>query len=226
MKWYFWTVGLLALSLVFGLGLLTYAMYVLLAVMLISRLLARSWTENLTAERECNRTTANVGDTVAVVVTIRNHGWLPVAWLLLEDMLPSRALIFEPPNLRPLRQRQALVSLGREGRATMYYQLECNRRGFYQVGPLVMETGDLFGLHRRLRVATTPHFLMVYPQVVPLAGYDLASRRPIGEIRMGHRLYEDPTRIAGVRRYEAGDPLNRINWRATAQDRHAAEQDL
>jgi uncharacterized protein (DUF58 family) len=75
----------------------------------------------------------------------------------------------------------------------------------------------LFGLHRRFRVDTAPHFLLVYPQVVPLSGYELASRRPIGEIRMQHRLYEDPTRIAGVRRYEAGDPLNRVHWRATAR---------
>jgi uncharacterized protein (DUF58 family) len=48
-------------------------------------------------------------------------------------------------------------------------------------------------------------------------GYDIASRRPIGDVRLSHRLYEDPTRIAGVRPYEAGDPLNRIHWRATAR---------
>jgi uncharacterized protein (DUF58 family) len=30
-------------------------------------------------------------------------------------------------------------------------------------------------------------------------------------------LYEDPTRIAGVREYQVGDPLNRIHWRATAR---------
>ena len=42
---------------------------------------------------------------------------------------------------------------------------ECNRRGYYQIGPLVLETGDLFGLHRRYRVATEPHFLLVFPQV-------------------------------------------------------------
>ena len=41
--------------------------------------------------------------------------------------------------------------------------------------------------------------MLVYPKVVPLSGYDIASRRPIGEIRMTHRLFEDPTRIAGVR---------------------------
>ena len=34
---------------------------------------------------------------------------------------------------------------------------------------------------------------------------------------MSYRLFEDPTRVAGVRRYEAGDPMNRINWRATAR---------
>jgi uncharacterized protein (DUF58 family) len=52
---------------------------------------------------------------------------------------------------------------------------------------------------------------------VPLEGYDVSSRRPIGEVRMSHRLYEDPTRIAGVRQYQPGDPLNRVHWRATAR---------
>ena len=52
---------------------------------------------------------------------------------------------------------------------------------------------------------------------MPLEGFDIASRRPIGEVRIAHRLFEDPTRIAGVRRYEAGDPLNRVHWRATAR---------
>ena len=126
----------------------------------------------------------------------------PIAWLLLEDVLPRGALMFEPPNLGVEGRRMQLTMVGSRGRSTILYQLQCNRRGYYQIGPLVIETGDLFGLHRRYRVATEPHFLLVYPQVIPLAGYDIASRRPIGEIRIQHRLYEDPTRIAGVRRYE------------------------
>jgi uncharacterized protein (DUF58 family) len=66
-------------------------------------------------------------------------------------------------------------------------------------------------------VATEPHYVLVYPKVVPLEGYDIASRRPIGEIRLMHRLFEDPTRISGVRLYQSGDPLNRVHWRATAR---------
>jgi uncharacterized protein (DUF58 family) len=142
---------------------------------------------------------------VAVVITVKNAGWLPVVWALIEDLLPRRAITYQPPSLQLL------------GRRTMFYPLKCNRRGYHQIGPLVVETGDLFGLHRRYRVLTSPHFLLVYPTVVPLEGFELASRRPIGEVRISHRLYEDPTRIVGVRPYEMGDPLNRIHWRATAR---------
>lgn len=217
MRWFTGAIMLLLIALVFGLGLLAYAMYALLGVMLVSRWMSRSWVENLTAERECNRLSANVGDLVAVVVAVKNVGSLPVAWLLLEDLLPRKALSQPPPSLRVEGRRIKLAMLASRGGVAVFYQLRCQRRGYFQIGPLVMETGDLFGLHRRFRVDTEPHFLLVYPEVVPLGGYELASRRPIGEIRMQHRLYEDPTRIAGVRRYEAGDPMNRVHWRATAR---------
>jgi uncharacterized protein (DUF58 family) len=217
MRWFAGAILLLAIALTFGLGLLAYAMYVLLAVMLVSRVLSRTWIENIAADRECNRLSANIGDRVAVVINLRNRGVLPIAWLLMEDLLPASALIHEPPNLRPEGRRLQLTMLRSHGQNTLLYQLTCNRRGYYQIGPLVLETGDLFGLHRRYRVATEPHFLLVYPQVVPLAGYEIASRRPIGEIRLQHKLYEDPTRISGVRQYAAGDPMNRVHWRATAR---------
>jgi uncharacterized protein (DUF58 family) len=58
---------------------------------------------------------------------------------------------------------------------------------------------------------------MVYPKVVPLPKYDFASERPIGEIRLQNRLFEDPTRTAGVRQYVLGDPLQRVHWKITAR---------
>ena len=217
MRWFGAVVLILVAALAFGLGLLAYAMYALLGVMLVSRWLARHWIQNLSAQRECNRYSVNTGDTVAVVVTLENKGLLPVAWVLAEDLLPRRAFKYQPPSLQVRGNRTELTMLMGRGRHTLLYQLQCNRRGYHQIGPLVVETGDLFGLHRRYRVLTSPHFLLVYPEVVPLEGFELASRRPIGEVRISHRLYEDPTRIAGVRRYETGDPLNRIHWRATAR---------
>jgi len=216
MRWFAAVVGLLIAALVFQLGLLAYAMYALLGIMLLSKWLSRTWVENLTAIRECNRVAVNVGEKVAVVITLRNRGLLPVAWALVEDLLPRGAMIFDPPSLSLLGSRLQLFSFKPRGQAMLFYQLQCNRRGYHQIGPLMVETGDLFGLDRRYRMLTSPHFLLVYPEIAPLEGYELASRMPLGEVRMSHRLFEDPTRIAGVRAYEAGDPLNRVHWRATA----------
>jgi uncharacterized repeat protein (TIGR01451 family) len=217
MKWFFGAAVLLLTALLLESGLLAYAMYVLLAVLIISRALARSWIEGISASRKCAQQTAEIGESVQVDITVRNAGWLPVPWVLLEDLLPQAALEQKPPRLRIKGKRLQIRMLpaGKEVKAD--YEIQCDMRGYYQIGPMVMESGDLFGLHRRYRVDAEPHYLLVYPKVVPLQGYDLASRRPIGDVRMIHRLFEDPTRISGVRPYEAGDPLNRVHWRATAR---------
>jgi len=216
MKWFFGACVMLLLALILESGLLAYAMYVLLAMLILTRVLARTWTGNLSATRTCRKVTAEIGDIVPVEVTVRNTGTMPVPWVLLEDMLPRLAL---QPNQRRLsvKGKRIAIRLIRAGNeAHLNYQLRCRMRGYYQIGPVIMESGDVFGLHRRYRVDAEPHYLLVYPKVVPLQGYDLASRRPIGDVRLIHRLYEDPTRTAGVRPYEHGDPLNRMHWRATA----------
>lgn len=217
MIWYAGAILILLFALIFKLSLLAYAMYALLGVLLVSRWLTRSWAASLSAKRTVDKLAAEVGQTVSVELTIENTGKFPIAWVLLEDLLPRAAIMFDPPNLAVTGRRIELTMMKPNGIKTLLYQLTCNRRGYYQIGPLVLETGDLFGLHRRYRVATEPQFLMVLPKVMPLAGYEVVSKRPIGEVRMTYRLFEDPTRIAGVRAYERGDPLNRVSWKATAR---------
>ncbi len=217
MKWLLVAVALLVVGLVFHLGLLVYAMYVLLAVLVVSRFLARQWIEHLSAERACDRTKAQIGQRATVVVTVQNQGRLPILWVLLEDSLSVEALTQNPPRLRIDGACAQIARVSAKGELPLEYQVEFLTRGYYQLGPLLVETGDLFGLHRRYRVLGEPHFVTVYPRVVAVEGYDLASRRPLGEVRLTHRLFEDPTRISGVRPYQSGDPLNRIHWRATAR---------
>ncbi|MFP6764419.1 MAG: DUF58 domain-containing protein [Planctomycetaceae bacterium] len=217
MRWLLGGILLLLLGIAFQLGLLVYAMYALLGVILLSRHLVQQWISNLSATRECSGDIAEIGEQVAVIVRIKNSGGMPVPWVLIEDSLPPAALSERPPRMRIKGHRLALLQIAGHSEKSLLYQLTFNRRGYYQLGPVLVESGDLFGLHRRFKVATEPHFVMVYPRVVPLTGYDLASRRPIGEIQLTHRLFEDPTRVAGVRQYQQGDALNRIHWKATAR---------
>jgi uncharacterized protein (DUF58 family) len=217
MRWLIGAAVVLLVAVALDLGLLAYSMYALIGVIVVSRKLADAWSGNLQATRQISRHQVKIGDSTAVVTVLENTSSLPVPWLLLEDLLPRAALIHDPPNLQITGRRLQLVSFRGRGRKTLMYQLKCNRRGYYQIGPLVAETGDVFGLYRRYRVLSEPSFLLALPEVVPLSGFDVASRRPIGEVRMTHRLFEDPTRIAGVRSYHAGDPMNRVHWGATAR---------
>jgi uncharacterized protein (DUF58 family) len=217
MKWFLGVLLLLLAALLLESSLLAYAMYVLLGLLLLSRWLARSWIGGLSATRTCKQATADIGDRVAVQLTVTNNGGLPVPWVLAEDLLPQYSLGKRFPRIKIKGKRLQIALLRAGATLEMKYHVECLMRGYFQIGPLTLESGDLFGLHRRFRVLTEPTFLLVYPRIVPLLGYDVASRRPIGDVRLSHRLYEDPTRIAGVRPYEAGDPLNRVHWRATAR---------
>jgi uncharacterized protein (DUF58 family) len=217
MKWILGTIALLALALALQLNLLVYAMYVLLGVLLLSRFFTHSWVDAIDARRFGGDEVLEIGNTAEIKVAVQNTGALTIPWLILEDALPREALTQAPMRIKAQGGRLALTRLRRGETHVLSYKVEFLMRGYYQIGPLLVETGDVFGLHRRFRVIAEPNFTLVLPKVLPLQGYSLASRRPIGEIRLAHRLFEDPTRIAGVRPYQHGDPLNRIHWRASAR---------
>jgi len=189
-------------------GLLAFAMYVLIGVLILSQYLAKKWVGSLDAFRECATTEpVEVGATVEMRVRVTNSANTRVAWVLIEDLFPEHYLRQKPPRLRITGRRMKLSSIRGGGATVLKYVLECDTRGYYQVGPTLLETGDLFGLHRRHRIVAKPIFLMVLPKVLPLPKYDFASQRPIGEVNVARRLFEDPTRNAGVRPYQVGDPL-------------------
>ncbi len=214
MKWFAGIVLLLIAALLLESGLLAYAMYVMLGVLVVSRFLAAHWIGNVTAVRQCHSQAVEAGATVPISLKVRNHGVLPILWLLMEDLLPAKWLTGNRFRLRVKQKRIRVVVLW--GEMDLEYSIHFKMRGYYQIGPLVLETGDLFGLHRRHHVGAPPEYVLVYPRMLPLEGYELASRRPLGQLQFTHRLFEDPTRVAGIRPYEPGDPLHRIHWPAFA----------
>jgi len=217
MIWFVAIVLLLGLALALQAGLVAFAGYVLLGVFLVSRFLARRWVHDLHADRKCDSTPREVGESTEVVVTLTNTGGLPILWVLVEDLIPDLATRQKPNRLTVKGKRLQVASLGPRKSKTVKYSVTFQMRGYYPLGPTLLETGDVFGLHRRHRVIGKPVYVMVYPKVVPLPQYDFASERPIGEVRLQNRLFEDPTRTAGVREYQLGDPLQRVHWKVTAR---------
>ncbi len=73
MRWFIGSLLLLLFATVFQLGLLAYSMYALLAILLGSRWLTKYGADHLEVQREVNRETVEQGETIAVVLTIKNR---------------------------------------------------------------------------------------------------------------------------------------------------------
>ena len=216
-RWLIVLIALIGLALALKAGLVAFAGYVCLGVLLLSRYLAKAWITHIEGTREVEEWQRQIGDSTDVVIKLKNTGTIPIGWLLFEDMLPEYVFKQRPPRLGIKGKRISVLYIPAGGTKTIKYKVTFNARGYYQIGPAFAETGDVFGLHRRHRVLTEPAFVLVLPKIVPLAQYQFASERPIGEVRLANRLFEDPTRTAGVRPYQIGDPLQRVHWRATAR---------
>ena len=132
-------------------------MYVLLGVLLLSRHLAKKWVGSLAAVRECSAKEAvEVGAIVKVKLRLTNTGNSRVAWVLIEDLFPEHYLRQKPPRVKITGKRMKLCSVAGGGVTLLEYEIECRPAAIYQLGPTLLETGDLFGLHRQ-HVITGDH---------------------------------------------------------------------
>lgn len=210
--------ALLLAGMLFGAALWMLAAIAVAMLIGVSGWLAKHWSESTVAVRAGgDDREVKIGSQIPVEIEVTNRGRLPVLWVLVEDLLPQSAMAGRRPPLQIDGDRLRVMLLAPGQTERIAYQIRCQRRGYFQIGPAVLETGDLMGLYRRYRVATVPQYVTVLPRVEPLLGYDIGSRRPIGEIRMRDNVMDDPTRLRGIRRWQPGDPMRRIHWSATAR---------
>ena len=181
--------------------------YLLFAVFALSKF----WTDRNAKDLTCQRTyveRALIGDVVDVTIKVANRGFLPCPWLRIHDRLPIE--LTAPPLF------EAVFALGPRGHQEFTYQLNCRQRGWYVIGPLTLTLGDVLGLNERRRVFSAETHLTVYPKILPLDELGFPSKSPFGHLRSRQPLYEDPSRVVGVRAYQSGDSLRSINWKVTA----------
>jgi uncharacterized protein (DUF58 family) len=193
--------SLFKISFIYNVSYVMFAVYVL----------ARFWSNRSLKDLRCGQRfteRALIGDTVDVTLDIENRGLLPAPWLQINERLPVALIV--PPFF------QALLSLEPHGKRQFTFQLTCRQRGWYEIGPLTVTLGDVFGLTTRRYEFQISRRLTVYPKILALDELGFPSKSPFGHLRSRQPLYEDPARVVGVREYQSGDSLRRVNWKASA----------
>lgn len=182
--------------------------YILAGVYVGGRWWSQRALNNVTLRRQLP-THAFLGEVVPVRVDLQNRSWLPVVWLRAQDTVPVGLAIGE-------KSHRQVTHLGPYDLYRLQYVVYPQKRGYYQVGPLQLTSGDAMGLVGQQQRQGAAAYLTVYPRIVPLAHVPLPSRSPLGTLRHTQPIFEDPTRIIGKRDYTAGDTLRRIDWKSTA----------
>jgi uncharacterized protein (DUF58 family) len=147
-------------------------------------------------------------ETVPVAIEIKNQSWLPAVWLKIQDLYPV--------DIADARTFHQVLSLGPHETVQLKYQLKPRKRGYYTVGPMSLNSGDLLGMSPDAVGEAPVSHLTVYPRVIPLRRPNLPSRSPMGTLPYHQPMFEDPSRPMGKRDYTNGDSLRRIDWKATA----------
>ncbi|MCX7622183.1 MAG: DUF58 domain-containing protein [Thermomicrobium sp.] len=180
--------------------------FVLLGVLAVSFVWSRFALQGLVVTRRTTTDRAHVGEQLVEWVEVQNRSRLGKLWVEVLDRS-------ELPGHRLSR----VVSLGPNATVSWRAKTWCTRRGRFRLGPIVVRSGDPFGLFERRVLVPVTHQLVVYPAVVDLS----TVRLPAGELPGGSQLqkrtpYVTPN-VSGIRQYQPGDSFNRIAWSASAR---------
>ncbi len=199
----------LTLALFFNAKAISIALFTIGLIYFGGGKLLESSFGRLQVTRATQRTYLFPGETTRITLEFSNPTMVPITWLSGYDRLPSQ--------LGGGRVTRWILSVPPKSVVTTGYDVRSSRRGVYTVGPVEMEAGDPLGLHRRRATSQSFHDIVVYPELLPIGELGLPSNLPLGNVKAQRRIYPDPSRLAGVRPYQPGDPKQWIHWKATAR---------
>jgi uncharacterized protein (DUF58 family) len=189
-----------------GIRLFFHLFYLLLALLAGSYLWTWLNLRGLEVTRETFTHRSQVGEVARERITVRNLWPLPRLWIELLDHsdLPTRS-----PGL--------VTYLPGHERRRWTVRTPCTMRGKFTLGPVTLASSDPFGIFRLERTIDETSEVLVYPQTVPLPGFNLPSADLPGGQDVRQRAYNVTPNVATIRDYLPGDSLNRIHWRSSAR---------
>jgi uncharacterized protein (DUF58 family) len=191
-----------------NLDFIFYILYIFFGIYLLGKLWTRQALRAVRYRRGLPTDHAFLGEVLDTELEVVNTSWPPLPWLYVRDNLPVQLHV--PSSFH------RVISLSSHERAKFIYQLHCRRRGYYRLGPLFLRTGDLFGVAQEAQQWDETQSVTVYPKIIPLRDIPLPSQSPFGELPSRQHVFEDPTRVIGVRDYTSSDSLRHINWKVSA----------
>ena len=204
------------------------ALLTFIAVYIIQAVIYRKKSyKNLTYSVRCDTDEAFCGEDIRIFEEIENDKLLPLPYVKVNTDTPEGICFhFTERKGGELTDSydtgiQSVFVMKSYQKISRRWRVNCLRRGVYSFTKSVIITNNLFGLEansKNLQAEPSPsNTVTVLPRPMALDEHFTSSRYNSGDIVTNHSLMTDPLSRAGVREYSPDDPMNRINWNATAR---------
>ena len=202
-------VGLFIAAVSSGVELLSYLSYLLLFVGAAMWITARLTLEGLSIKRTVGQAYAHLGDRIDLNYELHNDHRLGKLWVE----------VSEQSNWpEPLTGR--VLSIAGKGAVRRWkVSVPALRRGRFHLGPIVLRSGDPFGLFGTVARIPADALILVYPKVLPLPFWQLPGSFLEGNVLTGQRSLQSTSMVMGIRDYRPGDAVNRIHWPSSVRHR-------
>jgi uncharacterized protein (DUF58 family) len=202
-------VGLFIAAVSSGVELLSYLAYLLLFVGAAMWVTARLTLEGLSVKRTVGQAYAHLGDKIDLNYELRNDHRLAKLWVE----------VSETSNWPEPLTGRVLSIAGRGATRRWKVSVPALRRGRFHLGPIVLRSGDPFGLFSTVARIPLDALILVYPKVLPLPFWQLPGSFLEGNVLTGQRSLQSTSMVMGIRDYRAGDAMNRIHWPSSVRHR-------
>lgn len=159
------------------------------------------------------------GDDIFIDEIINNNKAVFVPWLK-ADIHASRWLRFANTSSSIIEDERCVTSgfsLRGHQKVTRRWYTKCAKRGVFTIDNTTLTAGDLLGALTESDAFPANTRLMVFPGTINLEEAFFSTRDMLGDMTVKRFILDDPFIVKGTREYVQGDPLNKVNWRATAR---------
>ena len=202
--------------------MILFFIILLIAAAVVENQSLKNGFEHIEVSRRFSRALLEEGESMELVVTIRNKSRWYIPYIRMEQTLPEHMTSHVPKKDRyedvhnRMGVRQNIWLRPREA-VEKRIPVTVERRGRYLLEDIRLYAGDFLGRKETRKTFTMYTEAVVYPKAGDLPSYHVKEGGLMGEISTNRFLNEDPVLTLGFREYTGREPMKAISWHQSAR---------
>jgi uncharacterized protein (DUF58 family) len=188
--------------------------------LLLRKYYLNNWNKKLDVKVKFSVSDAVCNDTFELIEEVTNEKKIPLPFVHLKFQA-STSLIFkdggENARISDATYRDDVFSLLMNQRITRRIPVTCGQRGVYRLGDLEMVFTGLFMNDVSVSRIKSHASVTIYPDPYFCDDVNVLYSRVLGLAERNSLINPDPFAFRQIREYDTSDPMNTINWKASAR---------